>query len=92
MKRLLVGVGAAVAALGVLAPAAGAAKKPVGGCQAAYELTTVRDVLKIATPGFEDAIRAEDANQDNYLCVLLLPEPIPLFEPTFLYYDNDLPR
>ena len=32
---------------------------------------------------------AEDVNLDGLLCVLLLPEPIPLFEPTFLYYDND---
>jgi hypothetical protein len=59
------------------------------GCPSAYELMTVEDVLQIATPGFEDAIRAEDANSDGLLCVHLLPEPIPLFEPTFLYYDNN---
>ena len=50
---------------------------------------TVDEVLEIATPGFEDAIEAEDANGDDLLCVKLLPEPIPLFEPTFLYYDNN---
>ncbi len=32
---------------------------------------------------------AADVNGDDTLCVKLLPEPIPLFEPTFLYYDND---
>ena len=50
---------------------------------------TVDEVLAIATPGFEEAIDAEDANDDDLLCVKLLPEPIPSFEPTFLYYDNN---
>jgi hypothetical protein len=28
-------------------------------------------------------------NEDELLCVKRLPEPIPLFVPTFLYYDNN---
>ena len=57
----------------------------------AFDLVTVDAVLDIAAPGFEDAIRAEDRNNDNQLCLLLLPGPIPLFEPTFLFYDNRVP-
>jgi hypothetical protein len=66
-----------------------AADQPAGRCPSGYEPMTVRQVLRIATEGFEDAIRQADVNGDRILCVLLLPEAIPLFEPTFLYYDND---
>ena len=70
-------------------PAAVSAANPAGSCPRGYDEMTVRQVLRIATEGFEDAIRAADVNGDRILCVLLLPEPIPLFEPTFLYYDNN---
>ena len=48
-------------------------------------------VLAIADPNFVDAIRAEDRNNDRQLCLRLLPGAIPLFEPTFLFYDNRVP-
>jgi hypothetical protein len=75
-----------VALVGSPAFAAGPDKR---GCPSSYELMTVVEVLEIATPGFEDAIEAEDTNDDDMLCVKLLPEAIPLFEPTFLYFDNN---
>jgi hypothetical protein len=49
---------------------------------------TLDQVLEIATPGFEQAVQDEDANQDGNLCVKLLPDAVPLFDPTFIYYDN----
>lgn len=89
MKQIL-GAGAVIAAVGALSGGLALAAPPDNrGCPSAFELMTVEAVLAIATPGFEDAIQAEDANGDELLCVKLLPEPIPLFEPTFLYYDND---
>jgi hypothetical protein len=82
--------GAVILAVGsVCGGLAQAARPDNRGCPAAYQVMTVDEVLEIATPGFEDAIEAEDANGDDLLCVKLLPEPIPLFEPTFLYYDNN---
>jgi hypothetical protein len=68
---------------------AAAAPPPKNGCPgSAYTLMTVDQVLEIATPGFEQAVRDEDANQDGNLCVKLLPDAVPLFDPTFIYYDN----
>jgi hypothetical protein len=79
----------------VAAPAAadpgGVPAAPGAQCPKAYDLVPLERVLEIAAPGFEDAIRAEDRNGDSQLCVMLLPEPIPLFEPTFLFYDNRVP-
>jgi hypothetical protein len=89
MRRMLPVVTIAVASGTLVGGPVGAAPPDKRACPSAYELMTVENVLQIATPGFEDAIRAEDANSDGLLCVHLLPEPIPLFEPTFLYYDNN---
>jgi hypothetical protein len=52
---------------------------------------SVDAVLDIADPNFVEAIRAEDRNGDSRLCLRLLPGAIPLFEPTFLFYDNRVP-
>jgi hypothetical protein len=78
-----------VAVVAVVGSAAAAASKDRRGCPSGYESMLVDDVLEIATPGFEDAIIAADANLDDVLCVKLLPGAIPLFEPTFLYFDNN---
>jgi len=67
------------------------AAQPVAGCQQGFDLVSLRYVLSQATPGFEDAIRAYDVNGDRFLCYKLLPSAIPLFEPTFLYDDNNQP-
>jgi hypothetical protein len=82
----------AVAASVAVAGPAAAATPPATGCPAGFELTPVEDVLAVATPGFEEAIVAadENGNGDGLLCFKLLPEPIPLFEPTFLYEDNNV--
>jgi hypothetical protein len=61
------------------------------GCQQGFDLVSVSYVLSQATPGFELAIQGEDVNRDNLLCYKLLPSAVPLFEPTFLYYDNTKP-
>jgi hypothetical protein len=61
------------------------------GCQRGFDLVSVDYVLDRATPGFEEFIVAEDDNNDDLLCYKLLPAAIPLFEPTFLYYDNTKP-
>jgi hypothetical protein len=83
-------VGAMILAAGGLSGGVAQAAGPDNrGCPSAFEVMTVDEVLEIAAPGFDDAIRAQDANADGRLCVKLLPEPIPLFEPTFLYYDNN---
>jgi hypothetical protein len=95
-RRLVTLFAAAAMTSGVAAgPASadpgGVPASPGSQCQPAFELVSVREVLRIAVPGFVNAIRAEDRNQDGQLCLKLLPEPIPLFEPTFLFYDNRLP-
>ena len=81
---------AATVTLSLLATPAGAATA-AGGCQQGFDLVSLRYVLSQATAGSEDDIRAMDANRDKLLCYKLLPTAIPLFEPTFLYYDNDQP-
>jgi hypothetical protein len=61
------------------------------GCQRGFELKSLDYVLSQAAEGFEGAITDADANKDNLLCYKLLPDAIPLFDPTFLYDDNNLP-
>jgi hypothetical protein len=58
------------------------------GCPAGFEVKTVKQVQDVAHPAFIPIIPTYDVNQDNLLCFKLLPEPIPLFEPTFLFFDN----
>ena len=90
MRRMLPAITVAAASVGFVPGSVGAAPPPERrGCPSAFELTPVATVLEIAAPGFEGAIRDADRNVDQLLCVKLLPEPIPLFEPTFLYYDNN---
>jgi hypothetical protein len=81
----------AVAASVAVAGPAAAAPPPRTGCPGGYDLVTLDFVLERAAPGFEDAIIAADENRDEFLCFKLLPEPIPLFEPTFLFDDNRFP-
>jgi hypothetical protein len=84
--------GAIVALAAIPLTALPAQAVPSGhGCQRGFELKTLDYVLSQATPGFEDAIRAYDVNGDELLCYKLLPSAIPLFEPTFLYDDNNQP-
>jgi hypothetical protein len=71
---------------------ASAKPAPDGGCGTGFELTSVRTVLRtIAAPGSEDAIRAEDGNQDGYLCVKIIPNDggPPQFDPAFAFVDNN---
>ena len=89
MKHGLAAGAVILAAGGVCGGLAHAAQPDNRGCPSAYQVMTVEEVLEVATPGFEGAIKDQDANGDDLLCVKLLPEPIPLFEPTFLYYDNN---
>ncbi len=67
----------------VIEAGSGAAAPPP--CPGGFELRTEAEVLAVATPGFEGAIAAADENDNDLLCFKPLPEPIPLFEPTFLY-------
>jgi hypothetical protein len=92
MKITTRAVGAMVALAAIPLTALPAQAVPSGhGCQRGFDLVSVGYVLSQATPGFEDAIKAEDVNADNLLCFKLLPSAVPLFEPTFLYYDNTKP-
>ncbi|MCA1708011.1 MAG: hypothetical protein LC808_33950 [Actinobacteria bacterium] len=92
MRRRLAAIiftaGVAVASLVAAGTAAGAPADT--GCPSGFQLQPLRFVLSQATSGFEKAIRAADENNDKYLCYKPLPEPIPLFEPTFLYEDNNV--
>lgn len=93
MKLKIAGAAATIAAaatIGLAAPA-NAAPPPRTGCPSGFETRTVDYVLTFATPGFEDAIRAEDRNEDNLLCFKLLPPQVPLFDPTFFFQDNEFP-
>jgi hypothetical protein len=74
-------------ALGSVGAAGSAAAAPPP-CPGGFELRTEAEVLAVATPGFEGAIAAADENDNDLLCFKPLPEPIPLFEPTFLYRDD----
>jgi hypothetical protein len=82
----------AVAASVAVAGPAAAAPPPRAGCPGGYELTPLADVLAVADPDFVQTIIATDVNGDELLCFKLLPEPIPLFEPTFLFDDNRFPN
>jgi hypothetical protein len=96
MRRSLAAVictaGVAVASLAATGTAAGAPPDTPKdtGCPNGYQLKTKEFVLSQAKLGFEGAIEAADKNNDNMLCYKLLPGPIPLFEPTFLYEDNNI--
>lgn len=83
-------VTAFVAAVAWLGPPAASADPSGSGCPRGYQPQPVEYVLSQATPGFEDAIRAMDANRDGVLCYKLLAS-VPLYDPTFLYIDNDNP-
>jgi len=92
MKVITKAAGAVVALAAIPLTALPAQAVPSGhGCQRGFDLVPVDYVLYQATPGFEDAIKAEDVNKDSLLCFKLLPSAVPLFEPTFLYYDNTKP-
>jgi hypothetical protein len=79
----------------VAAPAAadpgGVPANPGTQCPQGFDLVPLDAVLAIADPNFVDAIIGEDMNKDRQLCLRLLPGAIPLFEPTFLFYDNRVP-
>jgi hypothetical protein len=92
MKITTRAVGAMVALAAIPLTALPAQAVPSGhGCQRGFDLVSVDYVLSQATPGFESAIQAEDVNDDNLPCFKLLPSAVPLFEPTFLHYDNTKP-
>ena len=54
------------------------------------DVQTVIDT--IAAPGFEDALRAEDTNRDNRLCIKIIPNEggPPQFDPAFVFIDNKI--
>jgi hypothetical protein len=56
-----IALGLAIGSTGV----ASAAPRPIGECSPAFVGMTIEEVLVIAAPGFEDALRAEDRNADN---------------------------
>jgi hypothetical protein len=93
-KRLLAislcAVGVAFTSVATAGTAA-AAPPPKTGCPGGFQLTPLEDVLAVADPNFVDAINARDANNDGLLCFKLLPDAIPLFDPTFLFDDNKFP-
>jgi hypothetical protein len=94
MRRYALSVAAAILATGLTSIPAAAAPKPVGGCGQGFELMTVKEVLRtIAASGSEAAIKAEDSNQDGYLCVKIIPNNggPPQFDPAFAYVDNNAP-
>jgi hypothetical protein len=66
---------------------AAAAPPPKTGCPGGFQLTPLDKVLAVADPAFVDAIIARDKNGDE-----LLPEAVPLFDPTFLFDDNKFPN
>ena len=82
MRRVLLGAALVAASVGFSGGPALAARPIKMGCPSAFEAMSVADVLAIARPDFEDDIMAADVNDDDLLCVKLLPEPIPLFEPS----------
>lgn len=84
---VVIATGAAV----VVATPANATPKGATGCPGGYQVKSVSFVLSQAAPGFEGAIVAADENGDQKLCYKLLPGPIPLYEPTFLFDDNNVP-
>lgn len=91
MKTKIAAVVAALA-ISTICLAAPASAAPKGsGCPKGFETRTIQQVLEFATPGFEEAIAAEDRNGDNLLCFKLLPPAVPLFDPTFFYQDNEFP-
>ena len=91
MKIKLIAAVALVASGGAALAVPASAVSDGTGCPKGYEVKSLQFVLKQAAPGFEDAIRAADENGDRLLCYKALPEPIPLFEPTFLFDDNNVP-
>ena len=92
MRIVMVSACAASAAVMALVSAGAAEAAPTGSsCPSGYQLVSLNFVLKQAAEGFRPAIRAADENGDKQLCYKLLPGPIPLFEPTFLYEDNVAP-
>ena len=90
---LVCAAGFAFTSLATTGTAMGATPKDTG-CPNGFQSQPLSYVLSQATPGFEGAINAADAkgNGDGTLCYKLLPDAIPLFQPTFLYEDNNITR
>ena len=75
-KRIVAAIAALVVTGGVAAaPAAadpgGVPAAPGAQCPGGFDLVALNAVLAIADPAFVDAIRAEDRNRDNQLCLRL---------------------
>jgi hypothetical protein len=90
-----IGVTVSAIALGLAIGSTGVASanpRAVGECSPAFEGMTIEQVLEIAAPGFEDALRAEDRNADNRLCIKLIPNEggPPQFDPAFVFIDNNV--
>ena len=82
-------LGLAIGSTGV----ASANPRAVGECSPAFEAMDVQTVIDtIAAPGFEDALRAEDKNGDNRLCIKIIPNEggPPQFDPAFVFIDNKI--
>jgi hypothetical protein len=83
-----IALGLAIGSTGV----ASAVPRPIGECSPAFEGMTIEEVLDIAAPGFEDALRAEDRNADERLCIKIIPNEggPPQFDPAFVFIDNKI--
>lgn len=80
-------------ALGLVMGSTGVASanpRAVGECSPAFVGMTIEQVLEIAAPGFEQALRDEDRNDDNRLCIKIIPNEggPPQFNPAFVFIDN----
>ena len=88
--RVAVSVMALALAMGS-AGVASAAPRPIGECSPAFEAMTIDEVLTIAAPGFDrQAFEDEDRNNDDRLCIKIIPNEggPPQFDPAFVFIDN----
>ena len=97
-RRFWLACTAAVAALAVAAPA-GASPQPVAGCPASWSETSdagftgglwlVSDAnAQIAAEGFD--LSSDDRNGDGYICIRFLVPGPELFDPSFVFTDNNV--
>jgi hypothetical protein len=93
MGKTRIAISAIVAGLAIgSAGVASAEPRAVGECSPAFEGMTIEEVLEIAAPGFEQALRDEDRNADNRLCIKIIPNEggPPQFDPAFVFIDNHI--
>jgi hypothetical protein len=94
MGKTRVAISAIVLGLAIGSTTGVASAAPPEECAPAFEAMTIQEILDtIASPDVDPtAFKGEDRNNDDRLCVKIIPNEggPPRFNPAFVYVDNHI--